>query len=176
MKTKHCRVTGVIALGLLFCHLAFAPVFIKFDGVDGESKDAGHVGWSDAESVDMSTSKEIGPDGNPTGNVRVDKFCITKRMDKASPLLFKASVGDETYPKVTIEFTRDLPPGDECRVQVKYELTDATVLSYKTNANRDNPPGTDEVCLSFGTLTVTYYPCSEDGTPGDPIAVTYTRR
>lgn len=178
MKTKSLTFAVLTSLCLVLSQSAYAALFIKFDGVDGEAKDADHRGWSDADSVDMSVSKEIDPaTGEPTGKVKVDKFCLTKPIDKSSPLLMKAAVGaDETYPAVTIEFTRDVgPDGPECKVYMKYEMKEVTVISYKSNVDRVNPPGTEEICLSFRSLTVTYIPCSEDGTPGDPVVTTYTR-
>ncbi len=178
MRAKLYLPLAVAAACVLSAWTASGAAFIKFDGVDGEATDAGHRGWSDLESVDMGVSKEIDPaTGEPTGKVKVDRFCFTKRIDKSSPLLMGAAVdAEKVFPTVTIEFTREPgPDGGGCKLYLKYELQNVVVTSHKTNVDRNNPPGTEEICLSFGTLTVTYIPCNPDGTSGDPVTTTYTR-
>ncbi len=54
MKTKHL-LSSIFVL-VLSPLLASAAVFIKFDGVDGESKDKDHKGWIDLSSVSMRSS------------------------------------------------------------------------------------------------------------------------
>ncbi|MDG2167956.1 MAG: hypothetical protein P8L44_08525 [Opitutales bacterium] len=51
MKIKH--LLSCILVLVLTPLLGSAAVFIKFDGVDGESKDKDHKGWIDLDSVSM---------------------------------------------------------------------------------------------------------------------------
>jgi type VI secretion system secreted protein Hcp len=102
--------------------------FIKFDGIDGESKDVDHDGWSDLVTVRYSVSEEIdGATGHPTGKTEVSSVVVVKPVDASSPFLLMSVARGDTY-DVTIERYQPDATADSGRVHyLTIELTNASV-------------------------------------------------
>lgn len=133
--------------------------YIKFDGVDGETKDKDHTGWSDILSFGQGLHQ---PGGGATGATRrrgdviMDDISIVKELDKASPKLAEAICKGKVFPKVEIELTASYT--DAGRVTYyRYELENTIVTSYDISGSgqaEDVP--TENFSLNFEQIKVTY--------------------
>jgi len=105
MKTRIACFLGVLFLGV--CPL-FARVaeFIKFDGITGESKQAGHTGWIEIDSFSFGvtqTGAHSGGGGGGAGKVAVHDISITKNYDKTSAFLANAVANGRHFKTVTLD-------------------------------------------------------------------------
>ena len=133
--------------------------YIKFDGIDGESLDKDHGGWSDILSFSQAVHQ---PGGGATGATRrrgdviLEDVCCAKEMDKASPKIAEAVCKGRVFPKVEIHLTASYT--DEGRVTYyAYELTNVMVSSYNVSGSgqaEDVP--TEDFSLNFEEIKVTY--------------------
>ena len=83
-------------------------LFIKFDGVDGESKDKDHSKWTDLLSMSWGIHKAgAGATGQTRrrGVATVEDVVCTKELDKSSPKLAEAVLQGKVFPKVEIHNT-----------------------------------------------------------------------
>ena len=78
-------------------------MFLKIDGVEGESKDQSHRDWIDVLSFDMSVSRPIGPGagGGRAGGqaAEASDLSLSKYIDKSSPKLVLACCDGKAYPR-----------------------------------------------------------------------------
>lgn len=91
-----------------------AAAYIKFDGVDGESKDTGRRGWSDLTGFSL----HVVAGGTRTAATMSNRFSML--ADQSLPVLLDALVRGTDFSMVEVETTS--PDGAEI---YQYELTDA---------------------------------------------------
>ena len=165
-RTVMSRTVLVAAITLLTIAQVQGAAFIKFEGVEGESTDAQHRGWSDL----ISYSLDLGPSSDPShASVRrgqasswQGEFVVTKHVDKASPFLMMDSCPSEPIPTVLVNIAKDA--GEE-RVYLSYELKNVLVSSYQVNGSSQQHP-TEQISLNFEEIKVTY---SERGADGSVV-------
>jgi type VI secretion system secreted protein Hcp len=139
--------------------------YIKFEGIDGESMDQAHKGWSDIGSFNQGLHKP----GSGTGvqrrrsDVEFGDVLITKSLDKASPKLAESVCKGKVFPKVQIHVTRSYTDKGR-QTYYLYELTNAMVVSYAVSGacQSDDVP-LEEVVLNFEAIKVEYKEAGADG-------------
>lgn len=167
-----------------------SSAYVKFEGIDGESEEAGHEDWSEIVSFNQGIHQ---PSGGATGTTRrtgdvtLDDIVIIKQVDKASPKLAEAICKGKVFPKVEIHLTGP-SDGSTCHgTFYAYELKSVIITSYTVSGS--NPlayalvalapditmPSTgpfivqavdaplEEVSLSFEEIKVTYTECDSSG-------------
>jgi type VI secretion system secreted protein Hcp len=125
-------------MALLATH-ADAAIYIKFDGVDGESTSVDHKEWIIVESMSWGANAPAAGSGGGAGKVSFKEFTVTKRIDKASPQLFLKCATGRHIPKVTLSVTRMVK-----EVEVEYYqiiLTDVLITSIGSESPQA-PAGT----------------------------------
>ena len=167
-----------------------SSAYVKFEGIDGESEEAGHEDWSEIVSFNQEIHKLGGGSSGTarrTGGVTLDDIVIIKQVDKASPKLAEAICKSKVFPKVEIHLTG---PSDGSTCQgtfYAYELKNVMITNYTVSGS--NPlayalvalapditmPSTgpfivqavdaplEEVSLSFEEIKVTYTECDSSG-------------
>ncbi len=133
--------------------------FAKYDGIDGESKDADHDKWIDVLSIDWGVHK---PGGGMTGQSRrrgaavVEDLVLTTEFEKSSPKLQEKCLKGEVIPKLEIELTSTY--GGARATYLRYELKNVMITSYKMTAsgNDEAGPPTEEYGVNFEEIKVTY--------------------
>lgn len=176
-----------IALSAIFVSMydfddAYAAVFAKYDGIDGEATnetaDPGNEdGWISLLSFDWGvTQPEAGASGQSRrrGSAVVEDVTISMEYEKSSPKLQEASLTGKVIPKVDVYLTKQVPctpeprdgipeAGELCEVAyLKYEFKNVLVSSYQTSwAEPDEIP---EVVTgnNFEEITVTYTEYDDD--------------
>jgi type VI secretion system secreted protein Hcp len=167
-----------------------SSAYVKFEGIDGESKDAVHENWSEIVSFNQGIHK---PGGGATGTTRrtgeviFDDIVIIKQIDKSSPKLAEAICKGKVFTKVEIHLTGP-SEGSTCQgTFYAYELKNVMITSYTVSGS--NPlayalvalapditmPSTgpfivqavdaplEEVALNFEEIKVTYTECDSSG-------------
>ncbi len=141
-----------------------AGMFVRFDGVDGESQNKDHIGWCNALSFSQGQSLPTGSAGAPQrGNVVFEDIVVVKELDKASPKLAEAVCKGTVFPKVEIHLTY----ADAGNVTYyAYELKNVQIVSYRIGGSgySEHVP-TEELSLSFEEIKVTYTEIDEGGRP-----------
>ncbi|MEM9828596.1 MAG: type VI secretion system tube protein Hcp [Planctomycetota bacterium] len=133
--------------------------YIKFDGIEGESKDKDHKGWINIQSFSQGVHQ---PGGNATGTARrrgdvvLDDIAVSKLLDKSSPKIAEAVCKGKVFPKVEIELTASYT--DSGRVTYyRYELKNVLVTSYNVaGAAQSEDVPSEDFSLNFEEITVTY--------------------
>jgi len=164
--------------------IAHSSAYIKFDGIDGESQNAGHEGWSEIVSFDQWIHRpESGATGTARrrGDVVLEDIVLVKQLDKASPKLAEAMCTGEVFPKVEIHLTGP-SEGSTCSGTFYIcELKNVMITSYEVSGS--NPlayelviPAPDVTMPSAGPFIVQAVdsPIEELSLHFEEIKVTYT--
>ena len=138
---------------------AEGAMYMKFEGIDGEAKDAAHKEWSDmmsfSQTIRLQDDVTISPgETRRRGDVILEDIVVVKELDKASPKLAEAILQGTVFPKVEIHLTASYT--DAGRVTYyKYELTNVMVTSYSISGTGDDIP-IEQFSLNFEEIKVTY--------------------
>lgn len=138
--------------------------YIKFDGVDGESKDKGHKNWSDLQSASQTIHK---PGSGATGSARrrgsvmMEDLQCMKSLDKSSPKIAEAVCNGKVFPKVEIHFTVSTTDSGR-EPYLKYELKNVMVTSFSTSGHGQDKPS-ENFSLNFEEIKVIYVEMDEKG-------------
>lgn len=162
-----------IAAGLvLVCSLvspAYSAAYIKFDGVDGESKYEEGAIDLEAFSYDVVSPRDAAS-GLPTGKRQhkpvFSDITLTKLVDKATPLLFKKCANGTHIANAVLTCRKT---GGRGEVYLKVTFQDCIVSSYSPSGGEDEDcdgdkitKGTcsefpkEELSLSFNKVTYEY--------------------
>ncbi len=145
--------------------------YIKFDGIDGESKAKGNEKWSDLAHFTQAIHKPgTGATGaqRRRGTVMLDDLQCSKVLDKSSPKIAEAVCLGKIFPKVEIHVkTSGVGTGRE--PFYKYELKNVMVTSYNVNGGSQDVPS-ENFSLNFEEIKVTYTEMDEKGTKKGDVA------
>jgi type VI secretion system secreted protein Hcp len=172
---KMLRAT-VLALGS--CALAatmFAPVYIKFDGVDGESKAKGHEKWIELQSFSaaearaavrdagsgQASGKRDAATGMATGKRQHKPFVITKPVDKSSPKLAEAVAKGKVFKTVEISDGA-----------MTYVFQDCIISSIQASPSPGGDRPMESLSLNFTKVEMTYKEDKKDAVRESPSRAT----
>jgi type VI secretion system secreted protein Hcp len=101
------RILTTIGAILLFWPVsASADYFLKFDGINGESKDQKHREWIDIDSFVWSiTNTRAATGGGRTGTVELSDFSWSQGLDSSITGLFSAMTGRNEIRSAVVDFT-----------------------------------------------------------------------
>jgi type VI secretion system secreted protein Hcp len=110
-----------------------ADIFLKLDGIPGESADDKHKGEIDIEAFTFNATRG---GANGAGKVKFAPFRFIKVYDASSPKLLQAAASGRHIRSATLTFRRSGDAGD---VEfLTYKLTDIVVSAYQQGgANAD---------------------------------------
>jgi type VI secretion system secreted protein Hcp len=167
-----------------------ADIFLKLDGIAGESNDNDHKGEIDISSVAIGLGR--GGDGTGTTGVaapattnsgnrgtaarraRLHTLRIDKIYDAASPKLLQAAATGQRIKSAVLTFRR---PSDDDVEFLTYTLTDVQVTSYdqggRDGDERDLGSLEEEIGLTAGRIRVTTRPIGTDGKPGPAVTANW---
>ncbi len=175
---------GLTAVGLLAAYaLPFgtAPIitsaassdyYLKIDGIEGESTDDKHKGEIDVMSWSWGVSQAgtmSHGGGGGAGKASFQDISITKFVDKATPLLFKACATGEHIKKIDLKVVRPSPDRDGEQQFMTYTFSDVVCTSWQNSAD----PLVEEVSFNYGKVEMEYKPQKADGTLDAPVKAGY---
>jgi len=141
-------------------------MFLKLDGIKGESQDHKHAGEIHIESWSwgMSQTGAHGTGGGGgAGKVSVHDISITKFVDKASPALMLHCCNGKHIPNGLVTVRK---AGDKPLEYLKMKLQDI-IISGVQNAGHGGDQLTENVTLNFAKFHVEYTEQKADGS-GSP--------
>src|SRR5258705_11514349 len=142
-------------------------MFLKLDGIKGESVDHKHGGEIHIESFSwgMSQTGAHGTGGGGgAGKVSVHDISITKYLDKASCSLMYCCVSGKHIPAGLITVRK---AGEKPLEYLKIKLTDILVSSVQESGHGGGDTLTEAVTLNFAKFQVDYQEQKPDGS-GSP--------
>jgi type VI secretion system secreted protein Hcp len=172
------RVIGTLGLVLIYLLPILSipglgAIYLKIEGVDGESMVKGYEGWIKLDSfswaVNRTISSPVGGGGRDVSPPKVSEISVSKVMDKSSPLLFLEAAAGKVFPKVEIHVTDSGPTGEKTLYSMS--LGDVLVSTYASASGGDRP--TEQVSFNFTKIEMKYNPTNPDGSTGEPIEAGY---
>lgn len=148
-------------------------MFLKLNGIEGESQDSAHskeidvLAWSWGGRAAATLSGSV-----PTaGNAHNDELAITKFVDKATPALMLRMVTGTLISDATLTVrTNGTTPVE----YIKIVFTNVLVTSLSTGSSGGEDRPTEEVTFFFGKVAFTYTPQDPTtGKAGTPITTTW---
>lgn len=166
---KWKRVLSVLLLVGIGASLSGAiDMFIKIEGVDGESQDADHRGEIDVLSWSwgMSNSSSSIGGGGGAGKANFQDISVTKWLDKSSPKLMEACATGNHIPQATIVCRK---AGGEPLEYLVITMENVLVTSVSTGGSGGEDRLTENVTLNFAQIRVKYTEQMPDGAIGDTV-------
>ena len=157
--------------------MARTNIYLKLDGVDGESVDEGHKDWIELESwtwkVANDASFATGQGGQATQG-HVDKISIDKICDLSSVTLFKNCTTGKHIKNGRIEC---LKLDGETRVTyLSVDLTDIMVAKVDWSGRGEEAVLHEAVEIEFAEFNKTYTLQQDAGSPGKQKPFKYNRQ
>jgi type VI secretion system secreted protein Hcp len=142
-------------------------MFLKLDGVKGESKDKTHIqdidilSWSWGMSNSGSAHQGSGAG---SGKVNVQDVSITKYLDSSSPKIMLSCCDGAHF--ATAMITVRKAGGDNPVEYVTIKMQEVLITSVTTGGSGGDDRLTENVGLNFAKVTVEYVPQNDKGAPG----------
>lgn len=158
-KIKSLSLASAVAMTLAIPveTIAAVDMFIKFDGVDGESADDKHKNWIDvlAWSWGMSTDSR--------GRACVQDISLTKWIDSASAPLSQALPSNQSFANARLVVRK---AGSDPLVFLTYDMTNVKLSSLSTGGSGGEDRLTENISFNFEELLGTYIMQNDDGSGG----------
>lgn len=149
-------------------------MFLKIDGIDGESTDEAHDKWIEIDSYSHGVSQPVSgasrTGGRTGGRADFQDFSIIKTVDSATPDLYIACSNGKHIPKIEMECC--LATEDK-HVFMKYELTDVIVSSISAGGSSHDVRPSETVSFAYGSIKWEYTPIDHTGAAGAAVDRTW---
>ncbi len=153
--------------------MAQVDMFLKIDGIKGESQDKTHKDeieiLSFSGAVSNAGSGAYGM-GSGTAKASVSDINIMKHVDKATPNLWKYCFSGKTVGDANITIRK--AGGDSPVEYLKYKLSEVFVSSVQNSGSDGAGVATESLSLNFSKVEITYTVQNLDGTAGASTPVT----
>jgi type VI secretion system secreted protein Hcp len=150
-------------------------LFLKLDGIDGESQKDGHEKEIDIFSVSLAannTSTVGAGTGSGSGKVDISALNISKATDASSPLLFQKCCDGSHIATGKVTF-REVGGSGGPVEYLTYDLTECFISSCTASGSDGSGRPMESISLTFTTITINYTPQTAEGTPGDKIPASW---
>jgi len=146
-------------------------IFLKLDGITGESTKTGAEGWieifSFSNGASNPTSVSFGT-GSGAGKVDLSSISLQKQLDISSPFLF-ANCCAGVHIATGCMIVRESTGATTTQVYFQYDLTEAFVDSISWGGAAGGGKPSESLSLSSKSLMVTYWPQDTTGKLGTQI-------
>jgi len=145
-------------------------MFLKLDGIKGESQDAKHKDEIHIESFSwgMAQTGSFGTGGGGgAGKVSIHDISVTKNVDKSSPELMLACCNGKHISSGLITVRK---AGEKPLEYMKIKLTDILISGVQDAGHGGGDTLTENLTLNFAQFQVEYQPQGPDGSAqGGPV-------
>ena len=142
-------------------------MFLKLDGIDGESSDDKHDKWIEVLSYSHGVSQPVSgasrTGGRTGGRADFNDFIVVKTIDNATPDLNIKCAKGEHIPKIEMELC--LATGDK-HTFMKYTLEDCIITSVVPGGSSGEIKPSEQVGFAYGKIKWEYTPIDHTGSPG----------
>lgn len=162
-------VSIVLLLGLGISLSGAIDMFIKIEGVEGESKDEAHRGEIDVLAWSWGVSN-IGSGtvggGGGAGKADFQDLSLTKYLDKSSPKLMEACASGQPLPEAILVLRST---GEQPLEYLVIRMENVLVTSVSTGGSGGEDRLTENVTLNYAKIEVKYTESTPDGTAGAEV-------
>ena len=134
-------------------------VFMKIDGISGESVDTQYKEWIEVLSLNWEVDTSTAERGR--GEPRSSHFGIIKVVDKATPQILRATTGNELIKEIRIALCR---AGKDKVKYLEYVFKNCLItkvqLQMGTHSGEVLPM--ENVQFRFASITITYFQQKRD--------------
>jgi type VI secretion system secreted protein Hcp len=151
-------------------------IFLKLEGIDGESTDDKHKKWIEVLSFSTGVSQPVSgasaTGGRTGGRADFQDLSVVKTVDNASPDLHIKCAKGEHIKKIELECC--LATGNK-HTFLKYTLENCIVTSIQPggSSGTDVKP-TESVSFAYGKIKWQYTPIDHTGKPGSATDRTWS--
>lgn len=113
-------------------------IFLKIDGINGESKDSNHKEWIDVQDFTWGASQPAtltSGGGGGAGKVNFQDLKVTAAIDKSAPIILKHSAIGRHIPKLEISVCK---AGGEQIEYSRITLEDVIVTGVEFEGSKSN--------------------------------------
>jgi type VI secretion system secreted protein Hcp len=145
--------------------MAAVDLYLKIEGIEGESSDAKHKGSIELDSWSWGATQSgshASGSGGGAGKVNMHDFHGVMKVNKASPKMMLACATGEHLKKAVLTCRK---AGKEQQEYLKITFTDLLVSSYQTGISGGLIP-TEQFSLNFARVEIEYKEQKPDGTLG----------
>lgn len=174
-RMKIALIALATVAGLLGPSGVFAAVdmFLKIDGIEGESTDARNKGSSDVISwswgiENTATGAGAGGGGSGSGKSCIKGLAITKNVDSATPRLITNVSSGAHAPKAVLKVRKSGADRGATDFFV-ITMTNVVVSSYQVGGSVGDDRLTESIILNFELVDGVYTKQNADGATGPGI-------
>jgi type VI secretion system secreted protein Hcp len=142
-------------------------IFLKLDGVQGESQANGHVGEIEIFSFSWGASNPSSVafgTGSGAGKVDISSLSLQKQVDTASAKMFQQCCAGKHFATGTLAVRE---AGGEAPVEYYVaDMTEVFIDSISWGGSAGGGKPSESVSISFGSIKITYIPQNPDGSKG----------
>lgn len=143
-----------------------ADMFIRFDGVDGESQQEGFKNWIELSSFTMSSaaagSTAVGG-GSGVGKVSIHGVSFSTVAGKHTPAISMKYFAGKHFPKVEVVFVK-LTGNEGGAAEKYYHLTmEHVYVTSKSDGKSEGSLGSEQMSLTAETYEQEYWAQDEKG-------------
>lgn len=138
------------------------PIFMKYEGVDGESDVRGRKGYMELQSFAWGVSRApttARGDARGDAEVMAQEVILTRTQDSVTALLVDEVVTNAFDRTVDIEFIRT-GPNNKPITYLKVSLRDAGLSGYQVASGGDIP--TESMTIRYNAVTIASYKTGDD--------------
>ena len=150
------------------------PIYMRFEGIEGQVTTKGFEKWTEllSSSIGISRHTTTGAGGKARegAHPEISEIQISKHFDKATPKILQEAVAGTFDKKVDIKWTTTTSKKVETYFHV--ELKDAGITSYQQSAGPDGVP-MESLTLNFAKITFSPSPLDVKGQPQKGDVVNY---
>jgi type VI secretion system secreted protein Hcp len=159
--------------------MALIDIFLKLDGIEGESQDNKHRheielvewGWAVQQAGNLGIGQsQLSVPRTKGAKALFQDLSFKHRVDKASPKLILACAQGTAIPNATLTLRK---AGGKAVEFLTLKLTDVTVSSVTLDATNADIP-LEAVALHYGQISIQYAPQKADGSLDTPVEATCT--
>jgi type VI secretion system secreted protein Hcp len=148
-------------------------VFLKLDGIKGESQDAKHKNEIELASFSWGVGQSAAPAGagrGGAGKVQFTDLEVAGPVSRASPILFLACATGQHIKEGLLSVRKS---GAKQVEYLKIKLTDILVTGYDQTRNDEDDRPLDVISFNFSKFEYSYYPQKADGSLDAPVTAGY---
>ena len=148
-----------------------SEIYLKLDGIDGESLKKGAEGWIEIFSFSNGASNHSSAahgTGMGTGKADISSLTLQKVVDKSSPKLFVNCCSGNHIKKGTL-MIRESTGGDTTETFYQYDMDTVMIDSVSWGGSSGGGKPSESVSLSFQKIMISYWPQDATGKLGSKI-------
>jgi type VI secretion system secreted protein Hcp len=148
-----------------------SDIFLKLDGIKGESTDDKHKDEIDVMSFSWGLTQSgtaAAGGGGGAGKVQFQDFHFTSKVNKASPNLMLSCATGQHIKEGTIT-VRKAGEGRGDGNYLVIKMSDVLISSYQSSGSAGGDVPSDATSMAFAKIEYSYYPQKADGSLDAPI-------